>query len=113
MALRPVEYDKKMKLSSNDYDRHEFGFIAQELKEVIPEIVDSATNAYAEVILAVDYNSLIPVLTKAIQEQQSEIEALRAENAALKASEASTQSDIELIRAALEASGITVNTAAK
>ncbi|MEZ4843769.1 MAG: tail fiber domain-containing protein [Bacteroidia bacterium] len=115
MQLRPVEYDKKAKLASNEYDRHEMGFIAQEIKEIIPQIVDSATNAYNEQILAVDYNSLIPVLTKAIQELKAENDALKEElentNEASAAKVTSLEAQLALIQVALQAKGIEVSTA--
>jgi hypothetical protein len=70
-------------------NKTKFGFIAQELKEVFPEIVvqkpiPSPSNKaesrkpadFVDGFHMVDYISLIPVLTKAIQEQQAIIEKL-------------------------------------
>lgn len=57
------------------------GFIAQELIEVCPEAV--GYDPYED-FYTVDYSVLIPFLVKAVQEQQAEIEALKA---ALKAKE--------------------------
>jgi hypothetical protein len=52
----------------------DFGFLAQEIKEVYPEVVslDSATSYYS-----VNYVKLIPVLIEAIKEQQVQIEELK------------------------------------
>jgi uncharacterized protein YqkB len=50
------------------------GFIAQEVYEVIPEAVNMGTT---NELWAMDYTKLIPILTKAIQEQQAQIEALK------------------------------------
>jgi hypothetical protein len=50
-----------------------FGFIAQKLKEVYPELVDQDKEGY----LNIDYIGLIPVLVEAIKEQQAQIEALK------------------------------------
>ena len=50
-----------------------YGFIAQELQKVLPYLVSEGTDK--DKILSVDYNSIIPVLTKGIQEQQALIEA--------------------------------------
>jgi len=50
------------------------GFLAQELRKVIPEVVvgdESKEN------LAVNYIEIIPVLVKAIQEQQQQIDQLK------------------------------------
>ena len=55
------------------------GFIAQELYKVVPEAAfppkDENTSFWA-----VDYEKIIPILTRAIQEQQQEIETLKTKN---------------------------------
>jgi hypothetical protein len=71
MKLNPVSYKKKISLSSTDYSVKENGFIAQELQKVIPIVVQEGTDASK--ILSVNYIAIIPVLTKAIQEQQKQI----------------------------------------
>ena len=53
------------------------GFIAQDLYEVLPHAVLKPENEQ-EQLWGVDYSSLIPLLTSAIQEQQLEIEELKA-----------------------------------
>lgn len=83
MSLRPVSYEKKSNIRSNEYSRREIGFIAQEVEKIIPSIVTSAPDP--DKTLAISYSELIPVLTKAIQEQQSEIEALKLEVKELRA----------------------------
>ncbi|MEM6800546.1 MAG: tail fiber domain-containing protein [Bacteroidota bacterium] len=74
------------------------GFMAQNVAEVMPELVDKATQpamTKEEVergalagdqvdFQAVDYASMVPYLVKALQEQQAEIEQLKAELDALK-----------------------------
>ncbi|GAB4379673.1 MAG: hypothetical protein Kow0075_10470 [Salibacteraceae bacterium] len=85
MLLRPVTYDHSAGITENTpADRREsiieagkgqMGLIAQELFDVYPNLVHDKGNGE----LAVDYISLIPVLIKAIQEQQAEIEALKAQ----------------------------------
>jgi hypothetical protein len=76
---RPVLFDWK----DNPLAVNQFGFIAQEINEIIPEIVnhDNETDLYS-----VDYTELIPVLTKAIQEQQVMIDELKKEVQILKKS---------------------------
>ena len=78
MQLNPVHYFKKNTIESKDYSKEENGFIAQEIKKVLPFIVNEGSDK--EKLLSVDYNSLIPVLTKAIQEQQEIINNLQKEN---------------------------------
>jgi len=55
-------------------NKNDFGFIAQEVKEVLPEIVslDPTSELYT-----INYVKLIPVLVEAIKEQQAEIELLK------------------------------------
>ncbi|MFP3534818.1 tail fiber domain-containing protein, partial [Burkholderia sp. SIMBA_042] len=65
MALRPVQYEKKNSIESNEYNRHEIGFVAQEVAKVIPSIVTKGVDA--DKTLAVSYTEIIPILTKAIQ----------------------------------------------
>lgn len=61
---------------------HEHGLIAQEVQQVIPDAVcNSAIDGY----LTVKYERIVPVLTAAVSEQQTEIEQLRSEVAELKA----------------------------
>jgi hypothetical protein len=93
LQLKPVTYyyknDEFNFLSSST--EKEFGFIAQEVNEIIPEIVRVKTidlNLGSEAsanqekqednqdIYMMDYTRLIPILTKAIQEQQETIESL-------------------------------------
>lgn len=49
------------------------GLIAQEVKEILPEIVGTDDNGYH----SVQYTALVPVLIKALQEQQTQIEELK------------------------------------
>jgi hypothetical protein len=58
----------------------QFGFIAQELESIFPEVVKTESNGYK----SVNYNGMIPVLVEAIKEQQRQIEELQKEIALLK-----------------------------
>ncbi|NPA43107.1 MAG: tail fiber domain-containing protein [Chlorobi bacterium] len=58
--------------------KERYGFIAQELYKVVPEMVHKPQDETKE-LWTVDYMALIPILVKAIQEQQKEIEALKAQ----------------------------------
>ncbi|HEX7069722.1 MAG TPA: tail fiber domain-containing protein [Rhodothermales bacterium] len=71
LRLRPVSFRWK---EGSDASTH-LGLIAQEVRDVIPESVvgDEATEQ-----LGLNYSELIPVLIRAVQEQQLQIEALEA-----------------------------------
>ncbi len=70
LALRPVRYR-----SANDITgKQQVGLIAQEVQAIVPEVVESDSRG----TLGVAYGSLVPLLIAAIQEQQIEIEALKA-----------------------------------
>ena len=70
-------YQKSMNMS----DKPEYGFIAQELQEVFPDLISRNVHPgetkEAEPIeyLGVNYMGLIPILTKGMQEQQAQIES--------------------------------------
>ena len=73
LKLRPVEYN----LISNDL--RQVGFIAQEVQKLVPEVVTGKEGDLSKgEILGITYSNLVPVLTKAIQEQQKQIEELKA-----------------------------------
>ncbi len=75
MQLNPVNYDKKEALDSAA-TVNENGFIAQELQKVLPELVSEGKDK--DKLLSVNYTAIIPVLTKAVQEQQVIIEENKA-----------------------------------
>ena len=72
MTLRTVKFEWK-KDKSNKIN---LGLIAQDVIKVFPEVVD--INDDEDKTLGVKYSELIPVLVKAIQEQQAQIEELKA-----------------------------------
>ncbi|HNY55138.1 MAG TPA: tail fiber domain-containing protein, partial [Chitinophagales bacterium] len=65
-----------------------FGFMAQELKDVYPNFVQLNSNGY----YSVNYQEMIPLLAKGMQEQQTQIEELKKEVAELKSLVKSQQS---------------------
>jgi trimeric autotransporter adhesin len=98
-ALKPVTYyyNKEMVAKLNLDSKLQYGFVAQEIEAILPQLVKNekspvyeittTTNEIGSVIStktivenveykAVNYIGLIPVLTKAIQEQQEQIDAL-------------------------------------
>ena len=84
MELNPVTYEMKYKLSDTNYPMRDTGFIAQELRKVLPDLVSEKPGK--EKILNVNLTPLIPILTKAVQQQQVEIEKQQKEINELKAS---------------------------
>lgn len=72
VSLKPVRFAYNEKIYG--LGTH-LGFLAQDVREVLPELVREMETGY----LRVDYDGVIPVLTRAIQEQQAQIEAMKAE----------------------------------
>ena len=59
-----------------DYKRLHYGFLAQEVQKLYPELVHGDGDGY----LSVNYIELIPILVQAIQELSKEVEELKKEN---------------------------------
>lgn len=87
MAIKPRSFDY---IATN---KHDIGFIAQELKDVIPEAVSGEEIPFddadtpqerASKTLGVGKETLIPVLVKAIQELNAKVDSLQAELNTLK-----------------------------
>jgi hypothetical protein len=76
MRLKPCTYELKVEefKKYNPPAGIHYGFIAQELQKVVPEIVKENNDGY----LTVDYSGLIPILVKGLKEQQEEIDQLKA-----------------------------------
>ncbi|MCK4664405.1 MAG: tail fiber domain-containing protein, partial [Bacteroidales bacterium] len=55
---------------------HQIGFVAQEVKEILPEVVTQNDNGY----FGISYGKVVPVLVEAIKEQQKMIEELKVKN---------------------------------
>lgn len=70
LKLRPVSYQ----WIDNPEDQRHYGLIAQEVQEVMPEVVHVPEDP--EAMLGLKYTELVPVLIRSIQQQQAQIEAL-------------------------------------
>jgi hypothetical protein len=77
--IRPINYGletllqlKPVNFQWIDGEEEDLGFIAQDVAEIIPEAINTNWNSD----LLMRYESIIPILTKAIQEQQALIKAL-------------------------------------
>jgi len=88
LKLQPKEYihhDSEFvdgQLIIKDTGVKDIGFIAQEVYEVIPEIVHKPSDENSD-LWSIDYIRIVPILTNAIQEQNKEIETLKAQVAKL------------------------------
>jgi hypothetical protein len=72
MSLNPVEFEYTWSRDKR------IGFIAQEVQQLVPEVVKIDHDTSQE-YLKIEMMELIPVLVKAIQEQQEQIKALKEE----------------------------------
>jgi hypothetical protein len=73
-ALNPVAYNWKVDGKADE------GLIAQEVLDIVPNAVSGSEEEYYQM----DYSKLVTPLVKAIQEQQEQIEQLKAEIQTLK-----------------------------
>lgn len=65
-----------------DADKTVDGFLAHEVSDIVPEAITGEKDG--EQMQGIDQSKLVPLLTKAIQEQQEQIEALQSEINTLK-----------------------------
>lgn len=74
--LKPVSFTWKDVFLANkeEIGKRSIGFIAQELREVVPEAVFGKEDQYT--YLGVNYDYLVPVLVKAVQQLSSQVEQL-------------------------------------
>ena len=82
-------------MASEDYNKLQVGFIAQEVKAVIDEI-DAENNIVSideDGFHRMDYEKIVVPLVKAVQEQQEQIDELRAQIKSLIAIQNQTPSD--------------------
>lgn len=81
LNLQGVNYDWKIdEYPEKDFNKgQQIGFIAQEIEEVLPLVVQTDAKGYK----SVDYSRLTPVLVEAVKEQQKIIDAQQAEIQAL------------------------------
>ena len=76
MKLRGVDFNWKEKFEG----KRDVGFIAQEVQEVLPELVkevDSIKEDVDETHLTVDYAKVVPVLVESIKELKKEVDSLK------------------------------------
>jgi hypothetical protein len=73
-GLDTIQSLRGVGFSWNDTGKADYGFIAQDVMQVLPEIVEQDSDGY----YAVEYGNVIPFLVEAIKEQQQQIDALEA-----------------------------------
>ena len=69
LALKPRQFEYK-----NDPHTIQYGFVAQELEKIYPELVQRIPGSNH--LKSIDYMGLLPLLVEAIQKQQTEIDYL-------------------------------------
>lgn len=74
MQLRPVTFDWKKD------QKHDIGLIAEEVKELYPELVESKDGE----VIGIKYSKLTAVLIKTVQDLNSRIESLETQISELK-----------------------------
>ena len=102
LELRPVYYTWK---DGKDKDKH-IGFIAQEVRNVVPEVVEETDSGY----LAIDYSKLVSVVVQAVKELKErldianeQIKRLTDENKALKEKLANLENKLNDLEKRVEA----------
>ena len=105
MQLTPKIYDKYKTIKKIERINKEVGFIAQEVVEIIPEIVGQPNDE--DDLYKIYYDMLIPVLTKGIQEQQMQIETLKKEFKAMEIKYNDLLQEIQKIKAWIQSSEAT------
>jgi hypothetical protein len=118
LKLRPVEYSmqqvwfdadstdqngnaitykvQRYNETSQVFQKTHYGLLAQEVKEILPDLVYEGSDGY----LGIDYTSLVPMLLKVVQQQQTEIENLKQQrnNAPARTTDNSTNRNAELFQ---------------
>lgn len=73
MQMQPYSYNRRDTLGGAPSATKEYGFLAQDVAQFLPELTDSAKDG----LLVLDYQQIIPFLVAAIKEQQTVIDSLR------------------------------------
>jgi hypothetical protein len=77
MALKPVQYYiNSEELKVDDPERLRFGFIANDVEKIFPNLVINA-GLPENIKRGLEYDGIIPILVKMVQEQQAIIETLQ------------------------------------
>jgi len=74
------ELSEEERKTQHSNEGHDVGVIAQEIEEVLPEVVTTRENGFK----GVKYEKIVPLLIEGMKEQQSQIEELKSEISKLK-----------------------------
>ena len=91
LALRGVYYN----WDAEHGGQHDLGMIAEEVGEIVPEIVDYEKNGIDAI--GMDYSKLTPLLVEAVKELNNKVEELTKQNAEYATENAQLKSDLERI----------------
>jgi len=75
-ALRPVSFKYSLDYAT---DKEQLGFIAEEVEEILPNLVDECDQMGVSNVKSLNMVQLIPLLVKAVQELKSELDVLKGE----------------------------------
>jgi len=103
LKLNPCQYDFDFSNPDSEHLRNldpekytnKFGFIAQELQEIYPDLVEFDTTTQ---LLNIDYIGLIAILTAAIQEQDEKIQKLEKELGMSVGDTKSTEAEADILQ---------------
>ena len=94
LKLNGKSYEKQISSSDEGGYKQEFGFIAQEMREVLPELVEEG----ADGLLSINYIGLIPLLVESFKELKQDLAELENRvNNAVKARSSGGETDNEFI----------------
>ncbi|MGC4023390.1 MAG: tail fiber domain-containing protein [Cyclobacteriaceae bacterium] len=91
LSMRPVSYVMK----DDKEEEVKLGLIAQEVRKIVPEVV-SQDDSSKEKYLGMNYTELVPVLIKAVQEQQKIIDEQKDQIAELKSKQDQKETSAQL-----------------
>jgi len=101
MQLNPVTYNfnrETIQADEPDYQRLHYGFIANEVEKLFPDIVANA-GLDPSIKRGLEYDAFIPMLVKIVQNQQKTIENLQQENTSLKSEMQELKNELDHLKA--------------
>jgi len=72
--LKPTEFTYK----NDEKNKTHYGFIAQDMEKVFPDLVSEKPDEHTDDLLSVNYLELIPLLVSSIKEMKNEINELKS-----------------------------------
>ena len=75
LKIGGYEFDWISNVELHGHEGHDIGVIAQEIEEILPELVQTRESGYK----AVKYDKLVALLIEGMKEQQVQIDNLKSE----------------------------------